>query len=98
MTPDPTWIHIHVSDIAIFCKDVSIFKHKITKEFDIKDFGFADLMLGKKINHIKNGFSLDQHHFIEALLDLYGLSQCKTVTTPLIPHSHLTPATEAELE
>ncbi|MBW0501282.1 hypothetical protein O181_040997 [Austropuccinia psidii MF-1] len=51
-------------------------------EFDIKDIGIADLILGIKINHHEDGVLLDQHHFVEALLELYGMSQCKTVTTP----------------
>ncbi|MBW0574447.1 hypothetical protein O181_114162, partial [Austropuccinia psidii MF-1] len=98
INPDPIWIYIHVDDIAIFCKDATAFKHEISSEFDIKDIGIADLILGIKINHHEDGVSLDQHHFIEALLELYGMSQCKTVTTPLVPNSHLTPATEIKLE
>ncbi|MBW0589642.1 hypothetical protein O181_129357, partial [Austropuccinia psidii MF-1] len=98
MDPDPIWIYIHVDNIAIFCKDATTFKHEISGEFDIKDIGIADLILGIKINHHEDGVSLDQHHFVKALLELYGMNQCKTVTTPLIPNTHLTPATEVELE
>ncbi|MBW0465809.1 hypothetical protein O181_005524 [Austropuccinia psidii MF-1] len=96
--PDPIWIYFHVDDIAILYKDATTFKHKISSELDIKDIGIADLILGIKINHHEDGVSLNQHHFIEALLELYGMSQYKTVTTPLVPNSHLTPATEVELK
>ncbi|MBW0575962.1 hypothetical protein O181_115677 [Austropuccinia psidii MF-1] len=54
-------------------------------------------MLGIKINHHESGILLDQQHFIEALLEQYGMTQCKTVNTPLVPHCHLTPATEEEI-
>ncbi|MBW0539804.1 hypothetical protein O181_079519 [Austropuccinia psidii MF-1] len=63
-------------------QDATAFKHEISSEFDTKDIGIADLILGIKINHHEDGVSLDQHHFIEAFLELYGMSQCKTVTTP----------------
>ncbi|MBW0499100.1 hypothetical protein O181_038815 [Austropuccinia psidii MF-1] len=87
----PLWLYVHVDDIAIFGKDVESFKKEISEEFDIKDVGPADLMLGVKINHSKDFISLDQQHFTKSLLDLYGMSMCKTVSTPLPPHSHLGP-------
>ncbi|MBW0592552.1 hypothetical protein O181_132267, partial [Austropuccinia psidii MF-1] len=88
----PLWLYIHVGDIAIFGKDVSLFKKEITEEFDIKDVGTADLLLRVKINHSEEFFSLDQQHFTKSLLDLYGMSMCKTVLTPLPPNIHLGPA------
>ncbi|MBW0534400.1 hypothetical protein O181_074115 [Austropuccinia psidii MF-1] len=94
----PTWLYIHVDDIAIFGKDVLTFKDEIAQEFDIKDIGCADLMLGIKITHGIESITLDQSHFTESLLDLYGLSQCKSVATPLEPHVYLQPATSEESE
>ncbi|MBW0569800.1 hypothetical protein O181_109515 [Austropuccinia psidii MF-1] len=43
------WLYIHVDDIAIFGKEVEGFKAEISSEFEIKDIGTADLMLGIKI-------------------------------------------------
>ncbi|MBW0537226.1 hypothetical protein O181_076941 [Austropuccinia psidii MF-1] len=54
-------------------------------------------MLGIKINHQESGISLDQQHFIKALVEQYGMNQCKSVNTPLVPHCHLTPATDEEI-
>ncbi|MBW0535199.1 hypothetical protein O181_074914, partial [Austropuccinia psidii MF-1] len=93
----PLWLYVHVDDIAIFGKDVGSFKKEISEEFDIKDVGSADLMLGVKINHSKDFISLDQQHFTESLLELYGMSMCKTVSTPLPPHSHLGPPNNEEV-
>ncbi|MBW0499166.1 hypothetical protein O181_038881 [Austropuccinia psidii MF-1] len=94
----PTLLYIHVDDIAIFSSDASVFKKEIACEFDIKDIGPADLMLGVKVSRTDTSITLDQHHFTEALLDLYGLLECKTVSTPLIPNTHMSVATLDEIE
>ncbi|MBW0545604.1 hypothetical protein O181_085319 [Austropuccinia psidii MF-1] len=94
----PTWLYIHVDDIAIFSSDASVFKKEIACEFDIKDIGPADLMLGGKVPRTDTSITLDQQHFTEALLDLYGLSECKPVTTPLLPNTHMSVATLDEIE
>ncbi|MBW0516670.1 hypothetical protein O181_056385 [Austropuccinia psidii MF-1] len=73
----PTWLYIHVDDISIFGHDVTIFKEEIALEFDIKDFGPADLMLSIKINQFSNVITLDQQHFAEPLVHLYGMADCK---------------------
>ncbi|MBW0590254.1 hypothetical protein O181_129969, partial [Austropuccinia psidii MF-1] len=69
----PVWLYVHVDDIGIFSKDASLFKAEIGKEFDIKNIGEADLMLGIKIRQTENCISLDQQHFTEALLEQYGM-------------------------
>ncbi|MBW0552698.1 hypothetical protein O181_092413 [Austropuccinia psidii MF-1] len=88
----PLWLYIHINDIAIFGKDVSLFKKEIAEEFDIKDVGTADPLLGVKINHSEEFVSVNKQHFTKSLLDLYGMSMCKTVLTPLPPNIHLGPA------
>ncbi|MBW0523807.1 hypothetical protein O181_063522 [Austropuccinia psidii MF-1] len=65
---------------------------EIALEFDIKDIGPADLMLGIKINQFNKVITLDQQHFAESLVHLYGMADCKPVDTPLIPNTHLQPA------
>ncbi|MBW0525550.1 hypothetical protein O181_065265 [Austropuccinia psidii MF-1] len=92
----PLWLYVHVDDIAIFGTDVSSFKTEISEEFDIKDIGPADLMLGVKVTHLPNGISLDQQHFSDSLLFLYGMQDCRPVSTPLPPNSHYSPATKEE--
>ncbi|MBW0526324.1 hypothetical protein O181_066039 [Austropuccinia psidii MF-1] len=41
----PTWLYVHVDDIAIFNKNASTFKEEVAAEFKMKDIGQADLML-----------------------------------------------------
>ncbi|MBW0479361.1 hypothetical protein O181_019076 [Austropuccinia psidii MF-1] len=95
---NPIWLYIHVDDIAIFGKGVNSFKEELANEFEIKDLGQADLLLGIKITHSDDFVSLDQQHFTESLLDLYGMSDCKAVSTPLIPGVHLEAANEKDVE
>ncbi|MBW0495272.1 hypothetical protein O181_034987 [Austropuccinia psidii MF-1] len=81
---------------AWLCPDVSIIKAELNSEFKIKDIGLADLILGIKVTHCLGHVSLDQGHFIESLLKLYGMGLCKTVATPLLPNTHLILDTEQE--
>ncbi|MBW0506580.1 hypothetical protein O181_046295 [Austropuccinia psidii MF-1] len=93
-----TWLYIHIEDIAIFGENVSSFIEEISQVFDIKDMGAADLMMGIEVVHGDGFISLDQSHFTDSLLDLYGLSGFKSVATPLEPNVHLQPANDEEVE
>ncbi|MBW0481581.1 hypothetical protein O181_021296 [Austropuccinia psidii MF-1] len=57
-----------------------------------------DLMLGIKVIHQLDSITLAQSHYIDFLLDSYGMSNCKPVATPLIANIHLEPATELEIK
>ncbi|MBW0560427.1 hypothetical protein O181_100142, partial [Austropuccinia psidii MF-1] len=92
----PVWLYIHVDDIAIFGRKVQYFKEEVMKEFEIKDVGPADLMLGIKVTHSAHYVSLDQQHFTESLLELYGMINCNSVSTPLVPNEHLSSASISE--
>ncbi|MBW0473455.1 hypothetical protein O181_013170 [Austropuccinia psidii MF-1] len=48
--PEDLWIYVHVNDFALFGKNLHIFKKEIHDDFDIKDMGPADLLLGVNIN------------------------------------------------
>ncbi|MBW0476701.1 hypothetical protein O181_016416 [Austropuccinia psidii MF-1] len=55
----------------------------------MKDMGKANLLLGIKINHLENGFSFDQEHYIEELADKYDIKNLIPSNTPLKPHLQL---------
>ncbi|MBW0523127.1 hypothetical protein O181_062842 [Austropuccinia psidii MF-1] len=95
---NPIWLYVHVDDIAIFGKEVSGFKTELANEFKIKDLGQANLLLGIKITHLDDFVSLDQQHFTQSLLELYGMSNCKAISTPLVPGVHLEAATREDVE
>ncbi|MBW0475375.1 hypothetical protein O181_015090 [Austropuccinia psidii MF-1] len=93
----PVWLYVHVDDIAIFGKEVTALKDQLKSKSEIKDMGVADLMLGIKICSFPDCVSLDQGHFVESLIELYGMDSCKPMTTPLLPNNHLIPETEEEV-
>ncbi|MBW0511055.1 hypothetical protein O181_050770 [Austropuccinia psidii MF-1] len=92
--PSELWLYIHMDNIAIFGSKIEPFKREISLEFNIKDIGVADLLLGVRIGHSADHVSLEQQHFTEFLLDIYGMSDCRPVVTPLLPNKHLSPATD----
>ncbi|MBW0512976.1 hypothetical protein O181_052691 [Austropuccinia psidii MF-1] len=94
--PDSLWIYIHVDDIALFGRRINSLREKISREFSIKDIGPADLLLGVNVHQLKDGIMLDQHHFVDSLLDAYGMPNFKAISTLLIPNKHLSVATEDE--
>ncbi|MBW0574146.1 hypothetical protein O181_113861, partial [Austropuccinia psidii MF-1] len=94
----PKWLYIHVDDIAIFSSNTSLFRKEIPCEFETKDISPADLMLGVKVSRTDTSITLDQQHSTEALLDLYGLSECKPISTPLLPNTHMSVATKDKVE
>ncbi|MBW0515028.1 hypothetical protein O181_054743, partial [Austropuccinia psidii MF-1] len=94
---NPILLYIHVEEIAIFGKQVDNFKKEVLKEFEIKDIGPADLILGIKVTHFPYYVFLDQHHFTESLLELYGMCDCNQVFTPLVPNEHLSLASPDEV-
>ncbi|MBW0483988.1 hypothetical protein O181_023703 [Austropuccinia psidii MF-1] len=55
-------------------------------------------MLGVKFSRTDTSITIDQQHFTEALLDLYGLSECKPVSTPLLPNTHMSVAIKDKAE
>ncbi|MBW0499048.1 hypothetical protein O181_038763 [Austropuccinia psidii MF-1] len=95
---EPLWVYVDVYDMAIFGRNVQPFKDQLNRDFSIKDTGPADLLLGVKIQHLKEGITLDQQHFVDYLLDLYGMKSCKPVTTPLVPNEHIGAANVEEEE
>ncbi|MBW0521419.1 hypothetical protein O181_061134 [Austropuccinia psidii MF-1] len=95
---NPVWLYVHVDDIAIFGNEVDSFKRELGQDFESKDLGQANLLLEIKITHSAEFVSLDQQHFTESLLDLYGMSNCKPVSTPLIPNNHLEESSESKAQ
>ncbi|MBW0569850.1 hypothetical protein O181_109565 [Austropuccinia psidii MF-1] len=66
--PEKVWIYVHVDDNAIFGKNLHIFKKEIDNDFEIKDMGPSNLLLGVKISQLEEGIGMDQQHFFESLL------------------------------
>ncbi|MBW0572936.1 hypothetical protein O181_112651 [Austropuccinia psidii MF-1] len=86
-----------MDNIAIFGKHVHYFKDEVMKEFEIKDVGPADLMLGIKVTYCTDYISFDQQNFTKSLLDLHGIINCNSVATPLVSNEHLSLASISEI-
>jgi hypothetical protein len=95
---NPVWLFVHVDNKAVCGKDLTTFKDEIKRKFDMKDLGQADILLGIKIFHNPSAIIMTQHHYINSLLDLYGMTNCCPVSTPLVPNSHLTAASVEEID
>ena len=92
------WLFIHVNNISVFGKNLNIFKKEIKDEFDMKDLGAADLLLGIKILHKPTAIILSQAHYTNSVLDLYGMINFCPVSTPLVPNSHLSLASDEDVD
>ena len=82
------WVAVYVDDLLIMAdsdKDMAAFKNAISTRFKMKDLGEPDLCLGIKVRHDKAGgtVTLSQEHYLRALLDDFGMADCKPLGTPL---------------
>ena len=61
-------ICLYVDDLLIFSPNMDIInvaKMLLKNNFDIKDLGEANVILGMKISRTSNGIFVDQSHYIE---------------------------------
>ncbi|MBW0547358.1 hypothetical protein O181_087073 [Austropuccinia psidii MF-1] len=91
---EPIWLFVHVDNIGVFGKNLTKFKTAIEVDFSTKILGLDDFMLGIKLTHEKNSITLSQCHYINSLLDLYSMNNCKPVATALMPNTHLEVASD----
>lgn len=82
---DSTFIYIWVDDIVVVGKSVGWVLDALRLEFRIKDLGPVSRMLGMKITRDRplKRLCISQSHYIEALLNNYGMVDCKPIGTPL---------------
>ena len=82
------WVAVYVDDLLIFTDsedDMKHFKSAISGHFDMKDIGDPDLCLNVKLtyNRDEGTLVLTQEHYLRQVLETYGMSDCKQVSTPL---------------
>ncbi|KAL0551643.1 hypothetical protein IC582_010732 [Cucumis melo] len=78
-------ICLYVNDMLIFGSNLNVIndvKSMLSANFDMKDLGEADVILGIKITRIENRISLYQSHYIEKILKKYNYFDCKPACTP----------------
>ena len=80
---------LYVDDILIFgtcLKVIEELKDFLSKNFDMKDLGVADVILNINLLREENGgVTLVQSHYGENMLSRFGYSDCKPISTPYDP-------------
>jgi hypothetical protein len=77
-----------VDDILIFGTNIDVnndVKSFLSKNFDTKDLGEADVILNIKVIKTNGGITLLQSHYVEKVLKQFDLSGCKLFSTPYDP-------------
>lgn len=74
------------------------FKMLISKRLEMEDLGDCTYFLGMRLvrDRTKKTIYLHQDKYLESMLLEYGMEDCRTISTPMIPNTHLVPATEDE--
>ena len=94
-------IAVYVDDILIATKDekrLENIKVEIAAQFEVKDLGDLQYLLGVAINqdHSKNSVWMGQPTYTLDILNKFGMKDAKPVATPVASGTKLTKATENE--
>ena len=84
---------LYVDDMLIIGSNNDIIKatkRMLTSEFDMKDLGVVDVILGMKISRKFDGLVLSQSHYIQKVLEKFKKYDDNPVRTPVDVNLHLT--------
>nr|ABA96872.1 retrotransposon protein, putative, Ty1-copia subclass [Oryza sativa Japonica Group] len=80
---------LYVDDILIFWTSLNVIeevKDYLSKSFEMKDLGEADVILNIKLPRgYEGGITLVQSHYVDKVLSRFGYSDCKPAPTPYDP-------------
>ncbi|KAK1605736.1 hypothetical protein QYE76_029409 [Lolium multiflorum] len=79
---------LYVDDILIFGTNMKVIhevKSLLSKCFDMKDLGEADVILNIKLIKNESGITLTQSHYVEKILSRFGYIDSKSSPTPYDP-------------
>ncbi|KAK1619909.1 hypothetical protein QYE76_025426, partial [Lolium multiflorum] len=79
---------LYVDDILIFGINMKVIhevKSFLSKSFDMKDLGEADVILNIKLIKNESGITLTQSHYVEKILSRFGYIDSKPSSTPYDP-------------
>jgi len=85
---------LYVDDMIITGDDLSgiqELKDFLSQQFEMKDLGHLSYFLGLEITHSTDGLYITQAKYASELLSRAGLTDSKTVDTPVELNAHLTP-------
>ena len=67
-------------------------KDFLNQQFEMKDLGYLSYFLGLEITHSIDSLYITQAKYASDILSRVGLTNSKTVDTPVELNSHLTPS------
>ena len=79
---------VYVDDIVILTKtdeEMLFIKKQLSEKFKMNDLGELHYLLGVQVQRKDGTITLDQQQYLTKLLMKFGLSDAKTVSTPLDP-------------
>ncbi|KAG7552374.1 Zinc finger CCHC-type [Arabidopsis thaliana x Arabidopsis arenosa] len=85
---DTIIVCLYVDDMLIMGTSRDIInttKKMLSDNFEMKDMGLADVILGIRIKREPNGYSLTQSHYVEKVLKKFGHYDDRPVVTPFDP-------------
>lgn len=85
---DTIIVCLYVDDMLIMGTSTDIInatKKMLSNNFEMKDMGLADLILGIRVKRETDGYSLTQSHYVEKVLKRFGHFDDKPVVTPFDP-------------
>ena len=91
---DTILLLLYVDDMIITSDDLSgiqELKNFLSQQFEMKDLGHLSYFLGLEIIHSTDGLYITQAKYASELLSRAGLTDSKTVDTPVELNAHLTP-------
>jgi len=94
------YITIWVDDILIAGngKEIAIVKKQLAVEFEIKDLGEMKHFLGMRITRSDDGIAIDQTMYIRHILERFGMSNSKPVSTPIAAGTRIIKADDSEIK
>ena len=90
---DTILLLLYVDDMIITSDDLSDIqelKDFLSQQFEMKDLGHLSYFLGLEITHSTDGLYITQAKYASELLSRVGLTDSKTVDTPVELNAHLT--------
>ena len=97
---DYIMILVYVNDILIMCKKPESLDQiikKMRQEFDLVYRGKISHFLGMEVNFDPvRGYSMSQTVFIKSILEKNEYTNCRTVSTPLVPNEEIKASSEED--
>lgn len=93
-----TVLAIYVDDIIIASKNrdrIIEIKSSLMSSFEMKDLGKIKRCLGIEFVKTENGIAMSQSHYVQEILERFGMENAKPVATPCDPSVKLTRSTNA---